>query len=565
MSSVIKPPVVADHLLGALRLLVVSKESALVRSLASLGESGGWLVEIASSGWDAMERLESGDAPQLLLLDLPRGDGDSFHMLRWLRRLSPELPVVAICDAEDAAVRQEAVRLGAERILSRPLDPEQVLVLMRSYRQGCDAGGAEVADETVEQIEADIFFVTASPLMQKLRTQAELLAQSDVPVFLLGERGSGKSAVARLIHKLSARSGFRFLKINCAVRPESRVEEQLFSTGRVFGARLDGAAGGHFASIHAGERGTVLLEEIAAMPAAAQSRMVESLQNLEAWKNLESLKTMGMRSGSAEGSGPAGVRILSATSESIESAIGEGRLREDLYHRLSAFTLQVPSLRQRREEIPILMRYAMRKMASHYGMMAREFSSPMIDACQRYAWPGNLTELEAFVKRYLVAGEAELNAFGVDTSALDTSRVATPGLDTCGPADWGGPRSAISESGGFDSAPGNGSHPLGFLTSPAPANGGNGGETAAPASGSRSLKSLIQDITSEAEKKAIGAALERTGWNRKAAARLLRVSYRTLLYKIEQYRMKAEEPYFSATPETVSMENNSGKSGGKAS
>ena len=159
-----------------------------------------------------MERMESGEAPHLLLLDLPRGNGDSFHMLRWLRRLNPELPVAAICDAEDSLVRQEAVRLGAEQILSRPLDPTQIQSLLRCFGlysalRGVNSG-ANWADEglssddldggniDIEHPERDVFFAALNPAMQKLRAQVELLAQSDVPIFLTGELGSGKIAVA---------------------------------------------------------------------------------------------------------------------------------------------------------------------------------------------------------------------------------------------------------------------------------------------------------------------------------------------------------------------------------
>src|SRR5580704_7496990 len=224
MSSALKPPLMAENPLQAFRLLVVSKEPAVLRSLATLAENSRWQVEIASSGWDAMERLESGTAPELLLLDLPRGDGDSFHMLRWLRRLSPELPVVAICDAGDTLVRQEAVRLGTERILSRPLDERQIQILMRSYGGGHESESAGLRNEQVE-LGQDAFFVSASLSMQKLRAQAELLAQSDVPVLIVGEPGSGKTAVGRLIHKLSRRSGSRFQRINCAGLSDHPLED----------------------------------------------------------------------------------------------------------------------------------------------------------------------------------------------------------------------------------------------------------------------------------------------------------------------------------------------------
>jgi two-component system response regulator AtoC len=524
MSSAIKPPVISEDPLQSFRLLVVSKEPAVVRSLASLAENSRWQVEIASSGWDAMERLESDAAPELLLLDLPRGDGDSFHMLRWLRRLSPELPVAAICDAGDALVRQEALRLGAERILSRPLDARQIQLLLRNYGDGdgAETESGEMLGDHVERLAADAFFVSASPAMQKLRAQAELLAQSDVPVFLVGEQGSGKAALARLIHKLSLRAGWRFRQVNCAQLSGQRWEDGEAASG---GERAFSFAGNFDLS----EKGTIFFSEIAAMPAGLQARLLAALNHLESAKNAGPEIAY---SGHAESTA---VRILSATSDNLERALAERRLSPDLYRRLSAFTLQVPPLRQRREEIPILLDYAVRKLGTQYGLAAREFSPALLDACREYEWPGNLLELEEFVKRYLDSGHSEFPG---------ARRLAGPAVAS---DPYGQGRNHSTESDSFSIAR--------TVVS---------GIETKPSTAPQSLKSLIQDIKSEAERKAIGAALERTGWNRKAAARLLRVSYRTLLYKIEQYQLKAA-PFFSADPVTDVAGQNGGKSDGKAS
>ena len=209
-----------------------------------------------------------------------------------------------------------------------------------------------------------------------------------------------------------------------------------------------------------------------------------------------------------------GPRREKESSAQLERALAEKQLREDLYHRLSAFTLQVPALRQRKEEMGTLLRYFMHDLARHYGLSPRGFSSSMVAACQRYSWPGNLKELETLVKRYLVAGDQDaiFSEIGADAN------------------------------GGVDHEPTQRAPRVGEVPEeqeivPEP--------TAPPA---ESLKSLIQGVKVEAERGAIGAALIRTGWNRKAAARLLKVSYRTLLYKIEQYKMRAPQPYLNLTP-----------------
>jgi DNA-binding NtrC family response regulator len=506
---------------------------------------------------------------------LPRSNGDSFHMLRWLRRLNPELPVAAICDAEDSLVRHEAVRLGAERILSRPLDSGQIQLLLHSFGMGATLRGANRgvnwADERVRGDELDgnsmdtepperaAFFAALNPAMQKLRAQVELLAQSDVPIFLTGELGSGRTAVARLIHALSPRSRFRFLKVDCAALPASALESQLFGGGGVFdSSRTQSLTGisptdGRQAQLRPAnltEGGTIFLQEIAAMPTGVQDRLLEVLQNLEARKNLESLKTIGGRTEGADPSSVAGVRIVSATSENLERVLAGNRLRPELYHRLSAFNLQLPALRQRREDIPILLRDAMGEMASRYGLAAREFSPAMLEACQQYAWPGNLTELEAFVKRYLVGGSAELRPIGAGMPVDKGGRWRD--------ADGGNGHDGLTERESDNDQDRQAGAALVFENAVTSGNG-----QAAP----RSLKSFIQDIKCEAERKAIAAALERTGWNRKAAARLLRISYRTLLYKIEQYQMmKAADPLFCPAPlKPMEAGENGDRQNGKAS
>jgi DNA-binding NtrC family response regulator len=241
------------------------------------------------------------------------------------------------------------------------------------------------------------------------------------------------------------------------------------------------------------------LDEIAEMPTSVQSKLLQVLQNKQFFR---------------PGSGATvevDVRILAATSANIERALSEKKLREDLYYRLSAFTVQAPALRQRKDELPLLLRHFMHHLAKHYGLPPRTFSPAVLDACHAYSWPGNLHELEEFVKRYLVMGDKEL-AF------------ATPKRER---------------------APGNGKP---AATSEPAWEAVDAGENGEPSPSLNSLKSLVQSVRFEAERNAIATALEKTGWNRKAAARLLKVSYRTLLYKIEQYHMSAAESYPSAFP-----------------
>ena len=226
------------------------------------------------------------------------------------------------------------------------------------------------------------------------------------------------------------------------------------------------------------------------------------------------------------------MRILAATSANIDRALAEKKLREDLYYRLSAFTVQVPPLRQRRDEIAVLVAAPDAQAGEALWASAAGVLAVRARCLPGYAWPGNLNELEAFVKRYLVAGDQEL-AFPELDSSLARQRQ----------------RKAASTHDAEDSD-----------------HSGDERRRGGP-SGQESLKSLIQSVKCEAERNAIGAALQKTGWNRKAAARLLEVSYRTLLYKIEQYHMTRFRPvYFPAAGrETWYFRGHGVKGNGKVS
>ena len=478
---------VSDNRAAVVRLLVVSRESAVLGPLWTIAESNRWQVESATNGWGAMERVQSGITPDLLILDVPASDKDGLHFLRWLRRLRPELPILVLHDQEDAPTQQEAIRLGARDYIAKPVQT-QVLenAVNRQLSKPAEGEQAEITSDDVAQVD-NWFFVAASPVMRKLRAQVELLAETESPVLIVGETGSGKETIARLMHRLSVRSGFGFAKVNCAALPSDLLEIELFGSDR------NGTGSYHVkpGKLELCEKGTIFLDEIAEMPMNLQYKLLQVLQS----------KGFGK-----PGSGTmvsVDVRILAANPTGLESAVSDNKLREDLCYRLSTYTVHVPPLRERREELSLLLHYFMRHLAKQYALSPRTFSPAVLEACQSHRWPGNLRELESFVKRFLLATGNDL-AFGNESGEQQASENA--GLSE------GKDQSASWASG------------LQIGTA-----------------GSDSLKSLVQTVKLEAEKNAIAAALEKTGWNRKAAARLLKVSYRSLLYKIDQYQMKAPD------------------------
>ncbi len=337
----------------------------------------------------------------------------------------------------------------------------------------------------IKRIGEELYFVAASPAARRLRTQAELLSQTDVPVLITGEAGSGKATVAQLIHSLSLRSSFPFIKVDCASLTADLLESELF------GAQHIGANGkaeptpGKFEQCI---RGTVLLEDFDAMSALLQDRLLKLLQNRE-------FVPYGDRKPVA-----LDVRIIAAMDADVETALAETAANPELYHRLSVFQLHVPPLRERREEIPLLLGHFMNRLTRRYGVPAPRFTNALLDACQRHAWPGNLCELENFVKRFLALGD--------EKAALEELQCHAS-LE-------------IYDRKG---------------------NGANGSEVAKinhNGSGEKSsLKELARNAKGEAERHAISQALDETHWNRKAAARLLHISYRGLLYKIQEYHLIA--------------------------
>ena len=480
----------AQNLTEAVRLLVVSREPGVLRPLWSIAESNSWHLETAGSGWEALERIQAGALPNLLLLELPRGDGDSLYVLRWLRRLRPELPVILLSHPEDIGREKEAVRLGAHDFLVQPLEEKQLERAIRRHLASLDDHvPIDFTSDDVEQLGDGTFFVGASPVTQKLRAQAELLAQANVPVLIVGEPGSGRDTTALLIHKRSVRSSFRFLKVSCAALPAELLEKELFGYRDASGKSDRRSSPGKFELC---DRGTIFLDQIAEMPLGLQEKLLHVMQEKQFLKPGMAYPI------------DVDVRILASSDMNIERALAEKKLREDLYYRLSAFTVHVPALRQRKDEIPFLLQHFMHKLARHYVLPAREFSPAVLEACQSYSWPGNVRELENFVKRYLMIGDDSIGLPGYDPDEAAENIRSMRIPDT---------------QRGFESEE--------FV------------------SGSKSLKSLIQDVKSEAERNAIASALEKTGWNRKAAARLLKVSYRTMLYKIEHYHMSSSDSYAS--------------------
>src|SRR6266478_4550948 len=344
----------------------------------------------------------------------------------------------------------------------------------------------------IERISEELYFIAASPATRRLRTQVELLSQTDVPVLVTGEAGTGKSTAAQLIHSLSIRSSFPFMRVKCAVLTSDLLENELFGYEHASASGRPESTPGKFEQC---AKGTILLDEFDAMPGAVQGRLLKLLETGEF-----------TRCG-GQNSIRADVRVIAATCGDLELAAAEKRVQEELFYRLSVFELRVPPLRERREEIPLLLGHLMNRLTRRYGVAAPRFSSVLLDACQQYAWPGNLRELENFAKRFLAHGDegATLHELHLRSDYGSAGKSQNGNGIRNGNGDW------HAKSSGRPSS--------------------------VHTSEKKSLKLLVRNAKGEAERGAIAHALEQTQWNRKAAARLLNVSYRALLYKIQEYHL----------------------------
>jgi len=452
-------------------ILVVDNGPDIIESMCNFLISESYKVTHCTRGIDALARMQQGLRPDVVLLDHLMPDTDGLQTLDRMKAIAPAVRVVMLSSSTDARPVVDAMRRGARDFLFKPLRKSE---LEESIRKCLGIGPEQLPAVKGQEIELpnDTSFVFASKRMWDIRAQCSLVARVDLPVLILGESGTGKEILAQFIHHMSPRAHRTFLKVNCAAMPAELLESELF--GYEQGA-FTGATRSKPGRFELCNHGTILLDEIGEMPPSLQAKLLQVLQD-GSFSRLGSRTTIKVD-----------VRVLAATNIDVRAAIAQKKFREDLFYRLNGFTMSLPPLRERKEEIPVLMRYFSRKLTGKYAREPLAISDALISACMSYAWPGNLRELENFVKRYLVLGDEQMMI-----------REIAPDM-----------------------------------TQPVPS-----GTEAFASEGSVSLKALVRGLKDQAELEAIAVALNRTGWNRKQAALELKISYKALLYKIRQFGLQ---------------------------
>jgi two-component system response regulator AtoC len=456
------------------KILVVDDEPSIRKYLQTLLEVDGYEVETVSSGREAIAKVSGGERPDFIILDVLMPELNGIETLKELMQADRSLNVIMLSCSNEVGTVVEAIRLGAHDYLTKPFEKTELDAAMLKSRQKKQLTTENQAlRDYCDQVTEDLSFLAASPQMVRIRQQILQIAPVDVPVFICGESGVGKEVVARMIHLRSKRRNQPFIKVNCAALPGELLESELF--GFEQGA-FTGAIRSKPGKFEMANKGTIFLDEIAEMTTPLQAKLLHVLQDHQ-YSRLGGRHLI-----------DTDVRVLAATNVDVQEAMKTGRFREDLYYRLNVLSILVPPLRERLVEIPLLFRHFLEQYSEKFGKTPSGPSKHLLDAAVNYPWPGNLRELENFVKRYVILED-----------------------------DEGSLRELVEMSSARQ------------RTSPR--------EESAPPPREQGLKALVRGLKDEAEMEAIADALEKTRWCRKDAAKMLGISYKALLYKMRQFNL----------------------------
>ena len=471
-----------------IRVLIVDDDPTMVRYLISYLSKHQFEVNSSGSGEEAMGLFRSYD-PNLVLLDMAMPGMDGITTLERIKQIKPEIAVIVISGQHDPDTIFRASKLGADDYIAKPFEPKELEIRIAKVldKQRLVTEVARLREQVRRQSDFAMLFGT-SPRMEEVKMTIEQVADTTATVLIRGESGTGKEVVARMIYGNSSRRDKPFVKVNCAAIPHELLESELF--GYEPGA-FTGANRQKLGKFDQANYGTIFLDEISEMHPALQAKLLHVLQDGEF------ARLGGKRDIAVD------VRVLAATNKPIERAVEEGLFREDLFYRLNVVTVHIPPLRERREEIPVFLDFFLRKYSEAYGKQPGPFSEYAVSRMMEYNWPGNIRELENLAKRYVIVGNEaqiirELSTHKPIMSSVSSPRAVQPVAESPTPA----------------------SSPLAFA-------GGNG------SSESLSVLEIGRRAAMQAERQAIERVLQQTRWNRRQAAKILKISYKALLNKLK--------------------------------
>lgn len=384
------------------RVLIIDDERPVLMTLEALLTANGYEVFAANTGRAGRHLLASGK-PDLVLLDLGLPDADGMDLLREMKAAQPDLEIIILTGQDSLHNAIESIKLGAFHFISKPYAPEELLSLLAhaSEARTLARETANLREETqvlknrLSRAESYLAAKIRSRRMKEIHDLVARLATSDASVLILGESGVGKEVLANQIHSASRRSNGPLVKLNCAAFPPSMIEAELF--GYVKGA-FTGAIIDFPGMIHESAGGTLFLDELADMPPELQTRLLRVLQE-RAFRPLGSTKTI-----------PVDFRLIAATNRSIDEAIETGLLREDLYYRLNTFQIEIPPLRERREDIPALVDTFVHAFCESSGKKPLTVSPQAMQKLTSSPWPGNIRQLRNAIEYAVVLADGPVIA-----------------------------------------------------------------------------------------------------------------------------------------------------------
>ena len=369
------------------KILIVDDETAHCRMLEAVLKAEKYETQRAQDGQSAIEAVKE-RFYDLILMDIRMNRVGGIEALKKIKEISPDIPIIMMTAYASVDTAVQAMRSGAYDYLTKPLDIDELKILVaKALRHH------QLEQENIflkEQLGSRFDFsniIGRSRAMKELLETVAMVAPSEATVLIMGESGTGKELIANAIHQNSPRSSHPFIKVNCAALPETLLESELF--GHEKGA-FTGAVSRRQGRFHLAHKGSILLDEIAEMSMATQSKILRVLQERE-FEPIGSSETVKVDT-----------RIITATNKNLQEEVRANRFREDLYYRINVVNLTVPSLRDRREDIPLLVDFFLKRYAKKNHRNLKGFTPKAMDLLMRYDWPGNIRELENVVERSVI-------------------------------------------------------------------------------------------------------------------------------------------------------------------
>ncbi|WP_456424176.1 sigma-54-dependent transcriptional regulator [Lutibacter sp.] len=375
------------------KILIVEDEAAIRRVLKKIisEENETYQVEEAEDGLIGLEMITKSDY-DLVLCDIKMPKMDGMEVLEKAKKIKSEIPIVMISGHGDLDIAVSAMRLGAFDYISKPPDLNR---LLNTVRNALDRKELVVENKILKKkVSKKYEMVGDSEAISHIKSMIEKVAPTDARVFITGPNGTGKEIVAHWLHEKSERRKGPMIEVNCAAIPSELIESELFGhvKGSFTGANKDRAG-----KFEAANKGTIFLDEIGDMSLSAQAKVLRALQE-------NKISRVG-----SDKDIKVDVRVIAATNKDLKKEIEVGNFREDLYHRLAVILIKVPSLNERREDIPLLINFFAKRIAEEQGTATKQFSAKAIELLQNYDWTGNIRELRNVVERLIILGEKEIS------------------------------------------------------------------------------------------------------------------------------------------------------------